>query len=52
MPDPAASGRLDRDFPAVDMGPWPEGFAVSREEIYDETGRLTGGRDEDPGGDR
>ena len=33
---------LDRDFPAVDMGPWPEGFAVRREEICDDRGRLSG----------
>ncbi|MDE0415584.1 MAG: hypothetical protein OXI95_01435 [bacterium] len=27
---------LARDFPAMDMGPWPEDFAVRREEIYDD----------------
>ena len=39
---------LARDFPTVDMGPWPEGFAARREEIYDDTGRLAGGREDDP----
>ena len=34
---------LDRDFPPWDPGPWPEGFTVSREQIYDDRGRLTGG---------
>ena len=34
---------LDCDFPAVDMGPWPAGFTVGREQIYDDAGRLTGG---------
>ena len=37
---------LDRDFPPWDPGPWPEGFTVSREQIYDDTGRLTGGSEE------
>lgn len=57
---PARAGRagsrgafdLDRDFPAVDMGPWPNGFTVSREQIYDDMGRLTGGPEGDSGGDR
>ena len=40
---------LDRDFPAVDMGPWPEGFTVRREEIYDDAGRLVGGPEEETG---
>lgn len=40
---------LDRDFPAVDLGPWPEGFTVSREQIYDDMGRLTGGPDDSSG---
>lgn len=50
--DSRASRRLDLDFPAVDMGSWPEGFTASREEIYDEAGRLNGGLREDSGGDR
>ena len=41
---------LDRDFPPWDPGPWPEGFTVSREQIYDDMGRLTGGP-EDISGD-
>lgn len=41
---------LDRDFPPWDPGPWPEGFTVSREQIYDDMGRLTGGP-EDVSGD-
>ena len=41
---------LDRDFPPCDPGPWPEGFTVSREQIYDDMGRLTGGP-EDVSGD-
>ena len=43
---------LDRDFPAVDMGPWPKGFTASREQIYDDTERLTGGLRDDSNGDR
>ena len=27
------------DFPVVDVGPWPEGLSVSREDIYGERGR-------------
>ena len=26
-------------FPTYDLGPWPEGFTVSREQIYDDDGR-------------
>ena len=37
---------LDRDFPPWDPGPWPEGFTVSREQIYDDMGRLTGGSED------
>ena len=43
---------LDRDFPPWDSGPWPEGFTVSREQIYDDMGRLTGGPDDVSGADR
>ena len=47
-PEPAAGSKardwnLDRDFPARNLGPWPAGFTVSREQIYDDMGRLTGG---------
>jgi hypothetical protein len=27
------------DLPVHDLGPWPEGFSVRREEIYDDDGR-------------
>ncbi len=40
------SGRkfdLDQVWPAIPGGSWPPGFVVSREQIYDEYGRLTGG---------
>lgn len=31
---------LDREWPALpDMGPWPEGFTASREQLYDDDGR-------------
>ena len=42
---------LDRDFPPWNGGPWPEGFTVSREQIYDDMGRLTGGPEDDSGSD-
>ncbi len=34
---------LDEIWPAVPGGSWPPGFTVSREQIYDDFGRLTGG---------
>lgn len=34
---------LDDIWPAVPGGSWPAGFTVSREQIYDDWGRLTGG---------
>ena len=45
---PAAAPRkkkfdIDRDWPVIRGGSWPPGFTVSREQIYDEFGRLTGG---------
>ena len=43
---------LDRDFPPWDPGPWPEGFTVSREQIYDDMGRLTGGPEDVRGDSR
>ena len=40
---------IDRDWPVIRGGSWPPGFTVSREQIYDEFGRLTGGpQDEVP----
>ena len=37
--DPAFREWLGRLWPPHDFGPWPEGFTVSREQIYDEDGR-------------
>ena len=39
-------------LPPHDPGPWPEGFTVSREQIYDDMGRLSGGPEDMPGDDR
>ena len=39
-------------LPPHDPGPWPEGFTVSREQIYDDMGRLTGGPEDMSGDDR
>lgn len=36
-------------LPPHDPGPWPKGFTVSREQIYDDMGRLTGGPENMPG---
>ncbi len=47
---PSATQRkftLDEVLSASDLGPWPEGFTVSREQIYDDMGRLTGGTGND-----
>lgn len=38
-------------LPPHDPGPWPKGFTVSREQIYDDMGRLTGGPEDMPGDD-
>ena len=38
-------------LPPYDPGSWPEGFTVSREQIYDDMGRLTGGPEDMPGDD-
>lgn len=56
-PGPTAAPARQRRFsireilPPHDPGPWPEGFTVSREQIYDDMGRLTGGPGDMPGGD-
>lgn len=44
-PTPAGRKKFDLDefWPAIPGGTWPKGFTVSREQIYDEFGRLTGG---------
>ena len=34
-----ANYRPPLNFPVVDLGPWPEGFEVRREEIYGDDGR-------------
>ena len=39
-------------LPPHDPGPWPEGFTASREQLYDDRGRLTGGPEGDPGDGR
>jgi hypothetical protein len=38
LPEPKPKGRRLR-LPMHDCGPWPGGFAVRREEIYDDEGR-------------
>ena len=43
---------IDRDWPVIRGGSWPPGFTVSREQIYDEFGRLTGGPQDDIADDR
>ena len=43
---------IDEFWPPIRGGSWPPGFTVSREQIYDEAGRLTGGPQGDPEGDR
>jgi hypothetical protein len=35
----AGQARAPLDLPLHDCGPWPEGFSVRREEIYDDDGR-------------
>lgn len=39
---------IDEVWPAIPGGSWPPGFTVSREQIYDEFGRLTGGPQNKP----
>ena len=39
-------------LPPHDPGPWPEGFTVSREQIYDDMGGLTGEPEDMSGDDR
>ncbi len=43
---------VDEFWPPIRSGSWPPGFTVGREQIYDEAGRLTGGPQDDPEGDR
>ncbi len=44
--EPPRRGRkfsIHEILPPHDPGPWPEGVTVSREQLYDDMGRLTGG---------
>jgi hypothetical protein len=34
-----ASGMSLDDFPIIDVGPWPEGLSLRREEMYGDDGR-------------
>ncbi len=42
-PPPRTKFDLDELWPAILGGSWPSGFTISRNQIYDEFGRLTGG---------
>ena len=35
----ATTGREALDFPVDDLGPWPEGLSLRREDMYDDDGR-------------
>jgi hypothetical protein len=37
-PHEKATSRLD-DFPTIDVGPWPQGFSLRREDLYGAGGR-------------
>ena len=52
--EPPRKRRFDarRDWPPVPGGDWPPDFTVSREQIYDESGRLTGGSQDGAESDR
>ena len=39
---------LDEIWPPIPGGSWPSGFTVSRDQIYDKSGRLTGGPQDEP----
>ena len=43
---------IDEFWPPIRGGYWPPGFTVSREQIYDDLGRLTGGPQDNPEDDR
>ena len=57
-PQPAEAPVRRRRFsireilPPHDPGSWPQGFTVSREQIYDDMGRLTGGSEDSSGDGR
>ena len=35
----AVPGKETLDFPVDDLGPWPEGASLRREDMYDDDGR-------------
>ena len=37
-PAPAMSKKLE-DFPTIDVGPWPDGLSLRREDMYGDDGR-------------
>ena len=51
---PARQGRFSirEILPPYDPGSWPQGFTVSREQIYDDMARLTGGPEDSSGDGR
>ena len=56
--DDGRSAALQRRFsireilPPHDPDPWPKGFTGSREQMYDDMGRLTGGPENASRGDQ
>ena len=52
--EPARQGRFSirEILPPYDPGSWPQGFTVSREQIYDDMARLTGGPEDSSGDGR
>lgn len=36
---PPRPGSMTANWPVFDLGPWPEGFTASREQIYGDDGR-------------
>jgi len=39
QPEPVREERPPLDFPVDDVGPWPEGLSLRREDKYDDWGR-------------
>jgi len=54
MEGPPRGRKFDTDtfWPPIRGGSWPPGFTASREQIYDDFGRLTGGPQDDLEDDR
>ena len=52
--EPARQGRFSirEILPPYDPGSWPQGFTVSREQIYNDMARLTGGPEDSSGDGR